>query len=189
MIIIYAKWTQGNSLISIKKVDTDRFRLLKKMSLRNNAELSRFDIQKRLIEMESLKIHIRHRDTSWKFSHFQGKIRGFLIEFHYILDILILCIQNPFLQSASISEIDHEQEGPENADTHPQKDRSLSFWVLIFRNYGEPHILWFAYNQKITDTFRPVQLSNNMNLYYICFGHPQSTIGTVNFTSFGRLWL
>ena len=36
--------------ISIKTVDTYRFRLLKKLSLRNNAELSRFAIQNGLIE-------------------------------------------------------------------------------------------------------------------------------------------
>ncbi|MBN2233079.1 MAG: response regulator transcription factor [Deltaproteobacteria bacterium] len=37
--------------ISVKTVDTYRFRLLKKLNLRNNAELSRFAIQNRLIEM------------------------------------------------------------------------------------------------------------------------------------------
>jgi len=36
--------------ISIKTVDTYRLRLLKKLDLRNNAELSRFAIQNRLIE-------------------------------------------------------------------------------------------------------------------------------------------
>ena len=36
--------------ISIKTVDTYRFRLLKKLALRNNAELSRFAIQNNLIE-------------------------------------------------------------------------------------------------------------------------------------------
>ncbi len=36
--------------ISIKTVDTYRFRLLKKLELRNNAELSRFAIQNRLVE-------------------------------------------------------------------------------------------------------------------------------------------
>ncbi len=36
--------------ISIKTVDTYRFRLLKKLGLRNNAELSRFAIQNKLIE-------------------------------------------------------------------------------------------------------------------------------------------
>jgi two-component system invasion response regulator UvrY len=36
--------------ISIKTVDTYRFRLLKKLNLRNNAELSRFAIQNALIE-------------------------------------------------------------------------------------------------------------------------------------------
>jgi len=36
--------------ISIKTVDTYRFRLLKKLGLRNNAELSRFAIQNRLID-------------------------------------------------------------------------------------------------------------------------------------------
>lgn len=36
--------------ISIKTVDTYRYRLLKKLHLRNNAELSRFAIQNRLIE-------------------------------------------------------------------------------------------------------------------------------------------
>jgi len=36
--------------ISIKTVDTYRFRLLKKLNLRNNAELSRFAIQNKLIE-------------------------------------------------------------------------------------------------------------------------------------------
>jgi DNA-binding NarL/FixJ family response regulator len=36
--------------ISIKTVDTYRFRLLKKLGLRNNAELSRFAIQNNLIE-------------------------------------------------------------------------------------------------------------------------------------------
>jgi DNA-binding NarL/FixJ family response regulator len=35
--------------ISIKTVDTYRSRLLKKLNLRNNAELSRFAIQNRLI--------------------------------------------------------------------------------------------------------------------------------------------
>jgi len=37
--------------ISIKTVDTYRFRLLKKLNLRNNAELSRFAIQNNLIDM------------------------------------------------------------------------------------------------------------------------------------------
>jgi DNA-binding NarL/FixJ family response regulator len=37
--------------ISIKTVDTYRFRLLKKLNLRNNAELSRFAIQNRLVEL------------------------------------------------------------------------------------------------------------------------------------------
>ena len=37
--------------ISVKTVDTYRFRLLKKLNLRNNAELSRFAIQNRLIEL------------------------------------------------------------------------------------------------------------------------------------------
>ncbi len=36
--------------ISVKTVDTYRFRLLKKLNLRNNAELSRFAIQNKLIE-------------------------------------------------------------------------------------------------------------------------------------------
>jgi DNA-binding NarL/FixJ family response regulator len=36
--------------ISTKTVDTYRSRLLKKLNLRNNAELSRFAIQNRLIE-------------------------------------------------------------------------------------------------------------------------------------------
>ena len=36
--------------ISIKTVDTYRYRLLKKLSLRNNAELSRFAMQNRLVE-------------------------------------------------------------------------------------------------------------------------------------------
>jgi len=36
--------------ISIKTVDTYRFRLLKKLNLRNNAELSRFAIQNKLVE-------------------------------------------------------------------------------------------------------------------------------------------
>jgi DNA-binding NarL/FixJ family response regulator len=36
--------------ISIKTIDTYRFRLLKKLDLRNNAELSRFAIQNGLIE-------------------------------------------------------------------------------------------------------------------------------------------
>jgi DNA-binding NarL/FixJ family response regulator len=36
--------------ISIKTVDTYRSRLLKKLNLRNNAELSRFAIQNHLIE-------------------------------------------------------------------------------------------------------------------------------------------
>ena len=36
--------------ISIKTVDTYRFRLLKKLNLRNNADISRFAIQNRLIE-------------------------------------------------------------------------------------------------------------------------------------------
>ena len=36
--------------ISVKTVDTYRLRLLKKLNLRNNAELSRFAIQNRLIE-------------------------------------------------------------------------------------------------------------------------------------------
>jgi DNA-binding NarL/FixJ family response regulator len=39
-----------NYNISVKTVDTYRLRLLKKLSLRNNAELSRFAIQNRLIE-------------------------------------------------------------------------------------------------------------------------------------------
>jgi DNA-binding NarL/FixJ family response regulator len=37
--------------ISIKTVDTYRFRILKKLNLRNNAELSRFAIQNRLVEL------------------------------------------------------------------------------------------------------------------------------------------
>jgi DNA-binding NarL/FixJ family response regulator len=37
--------------ISVKTVDTYRFRLLKKLNLRNNAELSRFAIQNGLIEL------------------------------------------------------------------------------------------------------------------------------------------
>ncbi len=37
--------------ISIKTVDTYRFRLLKKLNLRNNAELSRFALQNKLIEL------------------------------------------------------------------------------------------------------------------------------------------
>jgi DNA-binding NarL/FixJ family response regulator len=37
--------------ISIKTVDTYRFRLLKKLTLRNNAELSRFAIQNGLVEL------------------------------------------------------------------------------------------------------------------------------------------
>ncbi|MBM4274692.1 MAG: response regulator transcription factor [Deltaproteobacteria bacterium] len=37
--------------ISTKTVDTYRFRLLKKLNLRNNAELSRFAIQNRLVEL------------------------------------------------------------------------------------------------------------------------------------------
>jgi DNA-binding NarL/FixJ family response regulator len=36
--------------ISIKTVDTYRFRLLKKLGLRNNAELTRFAIQNRIVE-------------------------------------------------------------------------------------------------------------------------------------------
>jgi len=40
----------GIYTISIKTVDTYRLRLLKKLNLRNNAELSRFAIQNRLIE-------------------------------------------------------------------------------------------------------------------------------------------
>jgi two-component system, NarL family, invasion response regulator UvrY len=36
--------------ISIKTVDTYRFRLLKKLRLRNNAEISRFAIQNHLVE-------------------------------------------------------------------------------------------------------------------------------------------
>ncbi len=36
--------------ISVKTVDTYRFRLLKKLNLRNNAEISRFAIQNKLIE-------------------------------------------------------------------------------------------------------------------------------------------
>ena len=36
--------------ISTKTVDTYRLRLLKKLNLRNNAELSRFSIQNKLIE-------------------------------------------------------------------------------------------------------------------------------------------
>ena len=36
--------------ISVKTIDTYRSRLLKKLNLRNNAELSRFAIQNRLIE-------------------------------------------------------------------------------------------------------------------------------------------
>jgi two-component system invasion response regulator UvrY len=37
--------------ISVKTVDTYRSRLLKKLDLRNNAELSRFAIQNRLIDL------------------------------------------------------------------------------------------------------------------------------------------
>ena len=37
--------------ISIKTVDTYRTRLLKKLNLRNNAELSRFALQNRLIDL------------------------------------------------------------------------------------------------------------------------------------------
>ena len=40
----------GSYAISVKTVDTYRFRLLKKLGLRNNAELTRFAIQNRLIE-------------------------------------------------------------------------------------------------------------------------------------------
>jgi DNA-binding NarL/FixJ family response regulator len=40
----------GAYSISIKTVDTYRSRLLKKLNLRNNAEMSRFAIQNRLIE-------------------------------------------------------------------------------------------------------------------------------------------
>ncbi len=36
--------------ISVKTVDTYRFRLLKKLNLRNNADLSRFAIQNGLVE-------------------------------------------------------------------------------------------------------------------------------------------
>jgi len=36
--------------ISVKTVDTYRFRLLKKLSLRNNAELTRFAIRNGIIE-------------------------------------------------------------------------------------------------------------------------------------------
>jgi DNA-binding NarL/FixJ family response regulator len=36
--------------ISTKTVDTYRFRLLKKLGLRNNAELTRFAIQNRIVE-------------------------------------------------------------------------------------------------------------------------------------------
>ncbi len=39
--------------ISIKTVDTYRFRLLKKLDLRNNADLSRFAIQNKLIDVSS----------------------------------------------------------------------------------------------------------------------------------------
>ena len=39
-----------NYYISVKTVDTYRFRLLKKLNLRNNAELSRFAIQHGLVE-------------------------------------------------------------------------------------------------------------------------------------------
>lgn len=37
--------------ISVKTVDTYRSRILKKLNLRNNAELSRFAIQSKLIEL------------------------------------------------------------------------------------------------------------------------------------------
>ena len=37
--------------ISVKTVDTYRLRLLKKLKLRNNAELSRFAIQNKLIQL------------------------------------------------------------------------------------------------------------------------------------------
>ena len=37
--------------ISVKTVDTYRCRLLQKLSLRNNAELTRFAIQNRLVEL------------------------------------------------------------------------------------------------------------------------------------------
>jgi len=37
--------------ISVKTVDTYRSRLLKKLSLRNNADLSRYAIQNKLIEL------------------------------------------------------------------------------------------------------------------------------------------
>jgi DNA-binding NarL/FixJ family response regulator len=40
----------GSYAISVKTVDTYRFRLLKKLGLRNNAELTRFAIQNRIIE-------------------------------------------------------------------------------------------------------------------------------------------
>ena len=36
--------------ISVKTVDTYRYRLLQKLNLRNNAELTRFAIQNRLVE-------------------------------------------------------------------------------------------------------------------------------------------
>jgi DNA-binding NarL/FixJ family response regulator len=37
--------------VSVKTVDTYRHRLLKKLDLRNNAELSRFAIQNKLVEL------------------------------------------------------------------------------------------------------------------------------------------
>jgi len=37
--------------LSTKTVDTYRARLLKKLNLRNNAELSRFALQNRLVEL------------------------------------------------------------------------------------------------------------------------------------------
>ncbi|MCK5348392.1 MAG: response regulator transcription factor, partial [Desulfobacula sp.] len=37
--------------ISVKTVDTYRSRILKKLSLRNNAELSRYAIQNKLVEL------------------------------------------------------------------------------------------------------------------------------------------
>jgi len=44
--------------------------------------------------------------------------------------------------TANISEIDHEQEGPENADTHPQKDRSLSFWEMDWLSLEKSQKCW-----------------------------------------------
>ena len=80
--------------ISIKTVDTYRSRLLKKLNLRNNAELSRFAIQNRLIEpwFRPLKVTFRLAFSSLPatlfFVHITFRILDFRIRISGILLVL-----------------------------------------------------------------------------------------------------